>query len=234
VKPAVLFDLGNTLAAYYRADEFGPILEQIVGDLHRTLTERGLTAVSGEAALASAIAENREAPDHRFMPMAERLERIFGVPLAHDADLADTLCRTFLGPIFALGRLYADTLPVLAQLRQAGHPIGVVSNTPWGSPPELWRDELMRLGLSAEVDALVFCGDAGWRKPAPEIFERAAAAVDRRIGDCVFVGDDLRWDVAGSRSVGMRPILIDRDGRHRNHDENRIEDLFGVFPLLER
>lgn len=203
-------------------------------DLHRSLTERGLTAVTREGALESAIAENREATDYRFMPLAGRLQRIFDVPLARDADLADALCRAFLRPIFVLGRLYADSLPALAQLRQAGHPVGIVSNAPWGSPPGLWRDELARLGLAAQADAMVFCGDVGWRKPAREIFERAAAAVGRRAEDCIFVGDDLDWDVAGGKSVGMLPILIDRDGRHRNHDGDRIEDLFGIFPLLER
>jgi len=222
---AVLFDLGNTLAAYYHASEFGPILADAVGAVRAELDLRGLGNVTCEAALEAAAAENREAPDHRFAPLAARLERIFAVPLADDPALALTLCERFLAPIFAVARVYDDALPALAQLRGAGVRTAIVSNAPWGSPPELWRRELARLKLADAVDAVVLCGDVGWRKPAPVIFHHAASALGCRATDCVFVGDDLRWDIEGSAAVGMRPVLIDRDGRHPNYHGERVVDL---------
>jgi putative hydrolase of the HAD superfamily len=232
MKPAVLFDLGNTLAAYYRADEFRPILETAITRVSDELRERRLAEVSLEAALSAAWAENREAPDFRFRPMADRLERIFGISLSHDPRLAGTLCANFLEPIFALGKLYADTLPVLSALRDAGYGTAIVSNTPWGSPAALWRRELQRLGLTASVDCVVLCGDVGWRKPAPQIFAHAARRLDRRPEECLFVGDDLNWDIAGAAAAGMRPVLIDRDRRHANHAGARVRGLHGVLEVL--
>jgi len=227
----VLFDLGNTLAAYYHTSEFRPILVEAISAVRDELRLQGRSNVSLEAAVAAAMTENREAPDFRFTPMIERIERIFGVALADDSALAVSMCERFLGPIFAVGRVYDDTLPTLASLRAAGIRTAIVSNAPWGSPPDLWRSELQRLGLADAVDAVVLCGDVGWRKPAPAIFHHAMKKLDCRAADCVFVGDDLRWDIEGSASVGMRPVLIDRDGRHPEFVGERVVDLHDVLPL---
>lgn len=232
MKPAVLFDLGNTLAAYYHANEFQPILRQSIGALFEELSSRDMSNVSLEAALELAQLENKEAPDFRFRPMAERLERVFRVSLAEDGPFAHRLSALFLGPIFAIGRVYEDTRPVLNRLRSAGHPLAIVSNAPWGSPPTLWREELQRLGLSDLVDAVVMCGDVGWRKPARQIFLDAAAALDRSPEECIFVGDDVRWDTSGSEAVGMRSVLIDRDGRHESYSGAKVEDLDELLEVL--
>lgn len=229
---AVLFDLGNTLAAYYHPSEFGPILKDAIGAVRDELSRRGLCQVSLEAAVAAAVIENREAADHRFTPMVDRLERIFQVALAHDPSLVEAACERFLGPIFAVGRVYDDTLPSLAQLRSAGVRVGIVSNAPWGSPPKSWRRELQRLNLSAAVDAVVLCGDVGWRKPAPDIFYYALGKLGCEAAECMFVGDDLRWDIEGSAAVGMRPMLIDRDGRHPNYKGERAVNLCEILASL--
>jgi putative hydrolase of the HAD superfamily len=233
-KPAVLFDLGNTLAAYYHAEQFQPLLKITIAGILSELESLNLSRVSFDAAFASAIAENEEAPDFRFTPMAERFERIFEISLAGDTALSQRLCRLFLKPIFALGRVYDDTMPVIKELRGAGYPVAIVSNTPWGSPPNLWHDELERLGLARAVDIVVLCGDVGWRKPARQIFEFAASRLDRRPEECIFVGDDLRWDVSGSESAGMRPVLIDRDQRNQQYVGERVEDLYQLLAMVER
>ena len=115
-------------------------------------------------------------------------------------------------PICALGRRYDDVLPALKKLQAEGVRTGLVSNTPWGSPADLWREEIERLELTPHFDAIVFCRDVGWRKPAKQIFEFALAKLNARPDECIFVGDDPRWDLAGPRAAGILPILIDRTG----------------------
>ena len=224
---AVLFDLGNTLAAYYRRDEFPPILERAVDNVLAELRARGIVTVDRDFALASAAAENREASDFRVTPMAERLARIFG--LSPNDAASDALCERFLEPVFAIARVYEDAVPVLTRLRAAGFRTAIVSNAPWGSPSALWRRELTRLGLLQLVDAAVLCGDVGWRKPARQIFIHAAGELGVDCRQCVFVGDEIQWDIEGSKAVGMRPVLIDRDDRHRGLRGERIRDLRGVL-----
>jgi putative hydrolase of the HAD superfamily len=135
-----------------------------------------------------------------------------------------------MAPLFARGRPYDDVLPVLRRLRAEGVRTAIVSNTPWGSPGDLWREELARLGLAGEVDLAVFCSDVGWRKPAAAIFEYTLARLDARPADCFFVGDNPRWDVAGPRRVGIEALLLDRDGMAKDGDS--IRDLYELWPRL--
>jgi len=48
----------------------------------------------------------------------------------------------------------------------------------------------------------------------------------------MFVGDDLGWDIEGSAAVGMRPMLIDRDGRHARYKGHRVALLSEIFAVL--
>ena len=222
---AVLFDLGNTLAAYYKPAEFGPILERSVSSVIDALARRGVAAPDFSTALAAARLENREAPDFRFSPMEDRLARIFGLAASSDAELLQHLCASFLGPIFEMGYVYEDALPALRGLSEAGYQTAIVSNAPWGSPPHLWRNQLNAMGLGQAATEVVLCGDVGWRKPAPQIFLHAATLLGVPCEDCLFVGDEPEWDVEGSTGVGMQALLIDRAASHPRYTGDRIESL---------
>jgi putative hydrolase of the HAD superfamily len=226
----VLFDLGGTLASYYHADEFRSVLERCVRHGLDELTRRGRTGAQFESVLAAAVAQ-KEAPDFRVRPLAPRLASVYAVPL-QDAELLDALCAAFLKPIFALGRCFDDTLPVLAEVRATGVRTAIVSNSPWGSSAALWRQELRRLQLHDVVDVTVFCGDVGWRKPAKAIFDHAAHLIDVPADRCVFIGDDPQWDAEGATNAGMRPILIDRDERHPQAPWPRARTLWEVAEHL--
>jgi putative hydrolase of the HAD superfamily len=228
---AVLFDLGNTLAAYYHADEFRSILERSLRNVLDELQHRGHASRDFDAVLAAALRLNQEPNDLRVRPLAGRLATLLDVATT-DEELLDVLSARFLEPVFALGRRYDDSLPVLDHLRAAGIRTGIVSNSPWGSPPSLWRAELGRLELLDAVDINVFCGDVGWRKPAKAIFDRAAGLIGIPPAECAFVGDDLRWDFEGATAAGMHPILLDRDRRHPAHAATSATELHEVLKRL--
>jgi putative hydrolase of the HAD superfamily len=208
----VLFDLGNTLVRYYSMPTFPALRDEGIARAASVLGRRGI-AVDRDGMSARVAAEDRESPDGAVRPLEDRLIRIFGgVDASWPDGLTAELCRAFMEPIFAVSGRYDDALPVLATLRRAGLEMGIVSNTAWGSPASLWREEVARHGLSGAVDTVVFCRDCGWRKPAKQIFEHALDLLGAKPGECVFVGDDPRWDVAGPAAVGMDAVLIDRDG----------------------
>ena len=221
----VLFDLGNTLVGYYGRADFPAILEQAIAGVQAYLRQRGLLDTPPQDLWQRVQDENREAVDHRVRPLEGRLARIFGLDPVPATDVILAMCRCFLQPIFARACLYEDTLPVLRRLRAAGCRIAVVSNSPWGSPAELWREELERLGLRAHVDAAVFCGDVGWRKPARQIFEFTLEKLQARPEQCLFVGDDPRWDLVGPQALGMEAVLIDRHAALRDAGEASIHGL---------
>ena len=158
------------------------------------------------------------------------MARIFAIESSNVTLLEET-GRKFMAGIFTLSRIYPDTLPALEELRRRGYRIGIVSNTPWGSSPNLWREELHRLGLVDLVDAAIFCGDVGWRKPAEPIFHRALQRLGATARETLFVGDDPHWDIAGPQRIGMQAALIDRLGRPGNFDGASIRSLDQVPAL---
>ena len=210
---AILFDLGNTLAGYYDLPQFPAILDQCIGGAVQSLRKEGWRSSVSEDELRLRIgAEKHTAKDFAVTPLAGRLARIFDLVAEKDGALIDAACSAFMQPILALGTVYEDSVPTLRALRRAGFTMAIVTNSPWGSPAELWRTEIRRLGLAEHVDAIVCCGDVGWRKPAAPIFQLAMAKLGARPEECVFVGDDPRWDIVGPQALGIEAILIDRSG----------------------
>jgi putative hydrolase of the HAD superfamily len=222
---AVLFDLGNTLVRYFLRDEFPTILAEAIGGVQAYLDREGLRCVSPEVVWQGVKAEDYEAADHRLRPLEGRLVRIFGLDPDLPAGTMAAACRAFLAPVFARARRYDDAWPTLEALRAAGYRTAIVSNLPWGSPAAPWVEEVARQGLAERTDAVVFCADVGWRKPAWPIFEAALERLGARPQACLFVGDNPRWDLAGPRALGMEAVLIDRHGAVDSLGETPIRSL---------
>ena len=103
--------------------------------------------------------------------------------------------------------IFDDVLPTFAALRASALRLGLVSNT--GRD----LDEFVRHhGL--DVDAAVSSGAHGKTKPHPTIFLAALERLGVDAADAVMIGDSVDDDVDGALAVGMRAILLDRDGRY--------------------
>jgi putative hydrolase of the HAD superfamily len=102
---------------------------------------------------------------------------------------------------------YPDTVPALADLRERGLTLVVVSNWDCSLPRVLDR-----CGLDGRLDGTVTSAGAGARKPDPAIFAIALELAGCEPAEAVHVGDTPEEDVAGARAAGIRPLLIDRDG----------------------
>jgi HAD superfamily hydrolase (TIGR01509 family) len=207
---AVLFDLGNTLVSYYAAKDFSPILRECLKACHGVLHDE--PHADEDELFQRALALNTERADYVVWPLADRLAVLFGDDIRAPA-IQEQLARAFLEPIFSTALIDRDAPSVLASLRTRGLRIAIISNTPWGSPGHLWRNELDRHHLLDAVDATVFCVDVGYRKPHPAPIERALSLLGVDAADAVFVGDDPIWDMTGAERAGVRPILLARDGR---------------------
>lgn len=228
---AVLFDYGNTLVHYEIYAEDPEFLPRIMMNVADTLHDAGLLTVDIDTVLARANEANQEAQDHRVRPLMDRLVHIFDLESSTcTPDVEVRLCRSWLEPIWKIGRIYDDSIPVLRELRKRGITTAVVSNTPWGSPGDLWREELARHGIAQEVDHLFFCTDAGWRKPARQVFDYVLDRLRLAPEQCIFVGDDPRWDVAGPQSIGMKALLLDR--KSELSEDGRIRNLYEVLEVI--
>jgi HAD superfamily hydrolase (TIGR01549 family) len=119
--------------------------------------------------------------------------------------------------------LYEDVLPVLEALRDTGLKIGLVSNTSRD------LDAFVRHhGL--DVDAWVSSGVHGKVKPSPSIFKAVLELLEVEPEAAVMVGDSPEDDVAGAEALGMRGVLIDREGK--NEREDALPTLLALPSLL--
>ena len=125
--------------------------------------------------------------------------------------------------------LYDDTVPTLAYLRDAGFKLAIVSN--WDTPLDPLTE---RLGIADYFDTITASHDARVRsaKPDPHIFNYTLAKIGVSASETVHVGDTYEADIIGARNVGIRPILIDRDGTQTGRWQETIQSLSELPKLL--
>ncbi|MFC5134243.1 MULTISPECIES: haloacid dehalogenase type II [Haloferacaceae] len=100
---------------------------------------------------------------------------------------------------------FPGAMDALEALSSTGHTVAVLSN----GNPEMLSTLAANAGLSEALDALVSADAAGTYKPAPAVYETAAAELDEPIGDCWLVSGNA-WDVAGAGSAGMETVWVNR------------------------
>jgi HAD superfamily hydrolase (TIGR01549 family) len=120
--------------------------------------------------------------------------------------------------------LYDDALPTLAAVRAAGLRIGLVSNSA--------RDvREFALHHALDVDAGISSFHHGRTKPHASIFRAVLDLLDVEPVAAAMVGDQIADDIEGAAAIGMRAILLDRDGIHPGF-EPRIAGLHELLPQL--
>ncbi|HWE07740.1 MAG TPA: HAD family phosphatase [Solirubrobacteraceae bacterium] len=100
--------------------------------------------------------------------------------------------------MFAGGRPDGPMHEAVRRARAAGIRTGLISNS-WGT------SRYDRSLLDELFDGVVISGEAGVRKPSPEIYTLGAEAVGLPPRACVFV-DDLTFNLPPARELGMATI----------------------------
>jgi HAD superfamily hydrolase (TIGR01549 family) len=119
--------------------------------------------------------------------------------------------------------LYEDALPTLDALREQGLKLGLLSNTARDMDEFVAHHRLT-------VDAVLSSRTHGKTKPHETIFRRMLELLDVAPADAMMVGDTVDDDVEGALAVGMRAMLVDREGRYPERES--LDDLRGLVNLL--
>jgi len=100
--------------------------------------------------------------------------------------------------------MYDETARVLIALKDR-YRLGLVSNFTYA---KVVRDALEKLGLSRMFESIVISEEVGWRKPHPIIFRHLLENLRVKPKECLFVGDDVKYDVAGAKAAGLKTALL--------------------------
>ena len=99
----------------------------------------------------------------------------------------------------------ADAMQLLARLKERGYSLGVISNF-----DHRVYGILEGLGLDRYFDSMTISSEAGWAKPAPQIFRTALERHAIEPGEALHVGDSEDTDVVGAQTAGIAVVLLDR------------------------
>jgi putative hydrolase of the HAD superfamily len=185
-------------------DVYDTILKSVFTD--RVMALAGPLGIDADEFLAEFM-KTRDDRDKGRLTTAGAIDRVLrGCGIEPSEGLVDDLVRRDTEFSYAHTRLYDDTVPFLAWLRDQGTLIALVSNC-----ADTTRGLLEHLGVIPLVDAVVLSCEVGSMKPSPEIYVEALADLGIAAADAVFI-DDQPTFCLGAEAVGVRPIRIVRDG----------------------
>jgi putative hydrolase of the HAD superfamily len=125
-----------------------------------------------------------------------------------------------------------DAEPMLALLKERGHTLGVISNFDYRV-----YGILDGLGLGAYFDSVTISSEAGWAKPASEIFKVALGRHALAPDEAMHVGDSEHMDLAGAQAAGIAAVLLDRKAPERctiSGRSARVASLSAVTEVADR
>ncbi len=139
--------------------------------------------------------------------------------------------------------IYDDVPPLVDRAEQVlgdlhgRYRIGLISDTGM-TPGKVIRRVLDNYGLLRHFTCTVFSDEVGFPKPHQQMFHRAIMALGERAEDIVHVGDLLRTDIVGAKSMGMKAVWFNRNNKPREVadvvPDYAIMDLGMLLPLLEK
>ncbi len=154
---------------------------------------------------------------------ASLIGRYLGIKPARALALADKLVYTELEARFREVELYPGTRACLEALKAAGLPMAALSDFPAQAKiAHLGLADLLPLALTSEA-----CGRL---KPAPLPFLDLARRLGKAPESILYVGNSVRYDVAGAKAAGMAVALrIDRGGPARSGPPSLMRGADFVF-----
>lgn len=73
---------------------------------------------------------------------------------------------------------------------------------------EIQIQKIKKLNIHKYLDYMITAEEAGTAKPHPEIFEMVKKNIDTEFNEMIIVGDDIKGDIEGGKSLGLKTILI--------------------------
>jgi putative hydrolase of the HAD superfamily len=212
---AVLFDLGLTLI---RTASFPEIYRQI-------LTRFGVIASLDDIARAQEATESEADTSTYDEKRREEFWTNYNVSLLKKLGITNNVVflATQIDELWwecSHVQIFSDVEPTLSQLKARGLKLGLVSN---GFKKDL-AHILGELGLEKWFDVIVCIESCNCAKPNKKIFLYALDRLGVEPHEAVFVGDSVEQDYEGAFNVGIRPFLLDREGKYSGHF-NKIASL---------
>jgi len=234
---AIFLDLGNTLRILLKEEE------------HQSRARRKIVEMVGTDEDPEAFCEKLDARYKTYRKWA--FENLVEAPEAE-------LWTRWLTPEFPAEKIAPQAVELTYQYRQSmgrrvvvdggkeivielhrrGYILGIISNVITSQEIPDWMDAD---GFTPYFKSVVLSSVFGKRKPDPAIYHEAARRAGVESARCVYVGDNLKRDVTGTRAAGFGMVIImispEELAEATITDENRpdiiiheFRELLNIFP----
>lgn len=209
---AVLFDWAYTLVDLVHEDDRKAFvrLAEFLREKKIALPEFELLFGAYQELFYGLINESRQT--HREAGFETVLRYLFfkyGIEIENRTTWKEILT-VYYKVIHDVRTLYPDVVSTLESLRGAGVQMGIISNTT--NPQFIKDEERHRTQLDPYFEFSLYSSSTPYRKPHPSIYDAAISRLHMNAEDILFVGDNLKMDVAGPQAVGMSAAWLNRKG----------------------
>ena len=201
---AVLFDLGETLI---KTAEVPEIFRRILG-IYGVAVNFDQILRAHEANLKEFDVETGLAELGYSFWRQWNLKLLSRVGVSNNAEfLAEKIDELWWN--YADLQFYPDVKETLTQLKSNQVKVGIVTNAVRKDYDQI----LKKLAAEHYFDVVVGIDSCNKAKPSKEIFLCALKKLQLKPSEVLFVGDSVERDYEGAERTGLKPLIIDRNGR---------------------
>ena len=207
---AAVFDLDDTLYAFDGPGGANAPAHRALAAYAAPKIGIGEDEFLAEAAAALRAQKARTGHNAGFHSRCIRYAMILearGLPLRLATDFAERYWKELLARIEPA----PGAADLLRACRARGLRVGIGTDM---TAAEQFR-KMEAIGLLDLVDFVATSEEAGVEKPEPAFFELVAEKAGCAPGDILFAGDNLRKDVLGASSAGMRAVWVQPNAAQR-------------------
>lgn len=166
-------------------------------------------------------------PRVRYREKEYSPEFIFSKVLEHwNIDVAVQDCiYTFYEGLQLKTKIYADTVPVLRELRNRKYGIAALTDLPTAMPDELFKRDISE--LLKYFDLYISSSICGFRKPNSMGLRQISEYFNTSISELLFVGDEEK-DRKTAQNAGCKFVYVNR----KKKDSESIQDLHELLDKL--
>ena len=124
-------------------------------------------------------------------------------------ELADKIADAYSAEREETASLVPQAIQTLKQLRNSGLKLALITNG--GS--DLQRPKIEKFRLEPYFDNILIEGEFGCGKPDERVFLHTLEKLNVTAADAWMVGDDLEFDIAPCRPLGIYSLWVDEGGK---------------------
>lgn len=156
----------------------------------------------------------------------------YNLPINEAEKIQQAAILAYLRRKFDVLKPYPMVKPTLAELKEKGLKLGIVSDAPRN---KAWQ-RLVLTGLQNEFEVVVTHSDTQELKPHASPFYLATKRFGILPNACLFVGDNPERDIKGAKEVGMKTCLAKYGLWNRNDSikaDYEIEKFSDLLKVIE-